>query len=148
MIPDTPLPELPWKTTLERFLTLMPSCQLDEVLLYHVIRLVHNLLKIFKSNHLNEWIGKLLTDRMQSLPNLLKTIGNEDFGMKGREIRKAVIELTQQVVTGKEDDETSGWSMYLSLVTDHLKLNNKEFYNVAYIDWLLGLLVDITGKLI
>lgn len=67
---------------------------------------------------------------------------------QGRELRLSIIELAQQVINFKTGLDSNKWFLYLQLITEHLKLekNGDEFYNVAFVDWLIRLLVDLTGK--
>ncbi|XP_060527472.1 rotatin [Cylas formicarius] len=142
-----------WESSFRRFLQTLPSSKEDVYLLKTVIRLLLVLIPFYKQTGSN-WISCFLKDPTQCLLDLLYTENLSDDELKdlSRDILKLVALCVSQehhyldyVNSCPVANSQPNWNHVIQAIAENLKLNDSQhFYNLAYLDALLGCLVNVT----
>ncbi|XP_008212651.1 rotatin isoform X1 [Nasonia vitripennis] len=132
---------LPWSHTFERFLQCQPTCKEDQELLVNLLNFLHLYIK-FTLHEDTLWLCKTVKSMMKSLSDWLQsgTDGSED-------IHQSMLKLVRacSMIDCKENNESkNSWIFFIQFAVANLDYG--EFYNLAFLDWILSTLIYVIGK--
>ncbi|XP_043681789.1 rotatin isoform X1 [Vespula pensylvanica] len=136
---------LPWDQTFERFLSSHPSSKEDCDLFVNIINFLQLYISTTKGK--SSWISKMMKNMTKSWADLF-----QNLEIDNQDVHQSILKLARTCAAIERNEKSDinqkhTWIHFIELVVSTLCFGNQQnFYNLAYLDWLLTCLTYLISQ--